>query len=87
LLTSPWVATDDAPEGRRDVVFDDPHAPVEARVLWRPSLHAGQTITGPAVIEEANSTILLHPGDVAVVHEWGHLIITLASLAGGSDAD
>ena len=80
LLTSPWVATEDAPESRRDVVFDDPAKPVEARVLWRPALHAGQEITGPAVIEEANSTILLHPGDRAVVHPWGHLIITLASL-------
>ncbi len=62
------------------MIFDD-GKPVEARVLWRPALTAGQEIVGPAVIEEANSTILLHPGDRAVVHEWGHLIITLAALA------
>jgi N-methylhydantoinase A len=80
LLSSPWVATESVSEQRRDVIFDDGH-PVEARVLWRPSLTAGQEIVGPAVIEEANSTILLHPGDRAVVHEWGHLIITLAALA------
>jgi N-methylhydantoinase A len=80
LLSSPWVATENVPEQRRDVIFDD-GKPVEARVLWRPALTAGQEIVGPAVIEEANSTILLHPGDRAVVHEWGHLIITLAALA------
>ena len=80
LLTTPWTATGDAPETQRAVVFADSAQPLEARVLWRPALHAGQEITGPAVIEEANSTILLHPGDRAVVHPWGHLIITLAML-------
>jgi len=35
----------------------------EARVLWRPSLEAGTEIAGPAVIEEANSTTLIPPGD------------------------
>jgi N-methylhydantoinase A len=79
LLSTPWEVTDPAPEQARSVVFDDPHAPLEARVLWRPALSAGQEIIGPAVIEEANSTILLHPGDRAVVHPWGHLIITLAA--------
>jgi N-methylhydantoinase A len=78
LLSTPWEPTETAPEQRRAVVFDDPAAPLEARVLWRPALEVGQEITGPAVIEEANTTILLHPGDRAVVHPWGHLIITLA---------
>ena len=80
LLTAAWSATDDAPETHRAVVFADSARPLEARVLWRPALLTGQEITGPAVIEEANSTILLHPGDRAVVHPWGHLIITLATL-------
>jgi N-methylhydantoinase A len=30
------------------------------------------------VIEEPNSTILIHPGDEVVVSEFGHLVITIA---------
>jgi N-methylhydantoinase A len=79
LLTAPWEPTEPAQEQRRPVYFDDPEKPLETRVLWRSSLRAGETIEGPAVIEEANSTILLHPGDRATVHPWGHLIITVGS--------
>ena len=39
---------------------------------------AGMTITGPAVIEEPNSTILIHPGDVVTVTDTGHLVVDLA---------
>jgi N-methylhydantoinase A len=70
--------SEEVDEGRRSVVFDDPAAPCEARVLWRPSMPAGITITGPAVIEEPNSTILIHPGDKVTVTEAGHLIVDLA---------
>jgi len=79
LLTAPWEPTEPAQEQRRPVYFDDPEKPLETRVLWRSSLRAGETVEGPAVIEEANSTILLHPGDRATVHPWGHLIITVGS--------
>jgi N-methylhydantoinase A len=66
------------PEGARDVVYDDPKNPQRARVLWRPSMPAGMVITGPAVIEEPNSTILIHPGDVVTVTQAGHLIVDIA---------
>jgi N-methylhydantoinase A len=66
------------PEGARDVVFDDPKNPQRARVLGRPSMPAGMVITGPAVIEEPNSTILIHPGDIVTVTEAGHLIVDIA---------
>ena len=77
-LTEKWVPTDDMPETARDVVYDDPEKPLRARVLWRPSMPAGMTITGPAVIEEPNSTILIHPGDVVTVTDTGHLVVDLA---------
>ena len=47
-------------------------------MLWRPSMPAGMVITGPAVIEEPNSTILIHPGDIVTVTEAGHLIVDIA---------
>ena len=60
------------------MIFDDPEAPLAARIVWRPGLPAGYTVEGPAVIEEPNSTTLIHPGDVAEVTPEGHLMITLA---------
>ena len=77
-LSQAWVAEGDAEAGRRDVIFDDPDKPVRA-----PSTGAGacrrNPPQGPAVIEEPNSTTLIHPGDEVEVTEHGHLVITLAT--------
>ncbi len=78
-LTEPWQPEPPVPDEFRDVVFDDVTQPLSTRIAWRPSLAAGAEVAGPAVIEEPNSTILLHPGDCAVVSEAGHLIITVAT--------
>ncbi|MGE0747101.1 MAG: hydantoinase/oxoprolinase family protein [Rhodospirillales bacterium] len=75
FIEAPYVPEDARPEERRAVVFDDPARPVEARVLWRPGLAPGFTVEGPAVIEERNSTTLVHPGDVLRVSPHGHLVI------------
>jgi N-methylhydantoinase A len=77
-LAEPWVPTEEAPEQRRPVIFDDAAKPLEARILWRPALPAGTEILGPAVIEEPNSTSLIPPGDRAVINPSGHIIVTLA---------
>jgi N-methylhydantoinase A len=78
-LTQDWEPESDAEETSREVIYDDPAKPVTARVLWRPALPAGFKLTGPAVIEEPNSTILIHPGDEVTVTKAGHLIIDIAS--------
>jgi N-methylhydantoinase A len=80
-LSQPWQTSEIMPEERRAIVFDDAEHPIEARILWRPGLAAGTEIEGPAVIEEPNSTILIGPGDHAVVNESGHIIVTLAEQA------
>jgi N-methylhydantoinase A len=49
--------------------------PLRTRIVWRPSLPAGATIEGPAVIEEPNATTFIHPGDIASISDAGHLII------------
>jgi N-methylhydantoinase A len=77
-LSQPWTPTEAAAEQRRPVVFDDPERPLDTRILWRPGLAAGQEITGPAVIEEPNSTTLVGAGDRAVIDPSGHIIVTLA---------
>ena len=62
-------------------MFDDQARPVEADILWRPGLAAGTQITGPAVIEEPNSTTFVPPGDRAVIDAWGNIVITLGERA------
>ena len=52
-----------------------PAKPVRTRIVWRPSLPAGAKVEGPAVIEEPNATTFIHPGDVAIMSDAGHLII------------
>ena len=77
-LTAPWTPEGVIEERRRDVIFADPAKPLSARILWRPALPVGFTFEGPAVIEEPNSTILIHPGDRVTVDPSGHLIVDLA---------
>ena len=76
-MNEPWRPESEFEESRRKIVFADAARPVEARVLWRPSLSAGMVIDGPAVIEEPNATTLLHPGDVATISAAGHIIIRI----------
>jgi N-methylhydantoinase A len=72
---------DAQPDQTRDVIFDDPAAPVSSRIVWRPGLAPGAVVEGPAVIEEPNSTTLIYPGDVVTVTEHGHLDIAVAAEA------
>ena len=65
------------PEEVRPVIYDNPAQPLNARILWRPSLAPGFRVEGPAVIEEPNSTTVLFPGDVAQITEHGHIVISI----------
>lgn len=78
-LAALWQPEGEAEESVRDVNFTG--TPQPTRIVWRPALPAGAEIAGPAVIEEPNSTILLHPGDHARVSEHGHLIVTVGARA------
>lgn len=76
-LSTPYEPEDAQPESERQVYFENFDEPLGARILWRPGIAAGTEITGPAVIEEPNSTTLLYPGDQATVDEHGHLIVSV----------
>jgi len=77
-LSEPWKTESDVTSETRDVIYDDPDKPLKTKIYWRPSLPAGTEVTGPAVIEEPNSTILIHPDDHVQVTDAGHLVVTLA---------
>ena len=76
-LSEAWEPEGTMEEASREVVFDNPEKPLMTRILWRPSLPVGFGVEGPAVIEEPNSTTLVHPGDVATVGEAGHITIAI----------
>ncbi len=78
-LTEPWKPDGIAVEQRRPVAFGDAKYERETRILWRPHLAAGSEIVGPALIEEANSTTLIGPGDRAAVDAIGNIIVTLGT--------
>ncbi len=60
----------------RDVCFDADDGYVATDVYWRADLRAGDTFTGPAIVEEYGSTLPVHPGFVVRVDTLGNLVVT-----------
>ncbi len=72
-----WRAVGGRPElaPRRRVYFDELDTSVDTAILLRNDLEPRQTIEGPAVIHQVDSTVLVPPGFVAEAHESGSLIL------------
>ncbi len=62
---------------RRPVFFTAEEA-VETPVYLRADLKPGQVLEGPAILDQLDTTIPIFPGDRALVHASGSLIIELA---------
>ena len=60
----------------RNVHFDDSGL-VQAKIVDRQSLLAGHRITGPAIVEQLDTTTPVFPGDRAHVDDAGSLIIEI----------
>lgn len=60
---------------RRDVILTDARNPVSCAIIDRSSLVPGNTIEGPAIIEEDASTVLLLEGDRATVSATGEIVL------------
>ncbi|HZP41103.1 MAG TPA: hydantoinase/oxoprolinase family protein [Candidatus Binatia bacterium] len=65
----------DARRGARRAFFDGRF--VSTPVWDGPALGAGQVIRGPAIVEEPFTTIVVFPGQRAVVDPWGNYAIAL----------
>jgi N-methylhydantoinase A len=63
------------PRGERDVYFRSAGGWLATTLYERSSLPVGASFEGPAVIEEAMSTTLVHPGHACEVDEYGNLIL------------
>ena len=64
------------PKARRPVHFRGVGL-VECDIFERSALHTGQTIEGPAIIEQKDSTTVLPPNWTAATDTHGHLILTM----------
>ena len=76
-LRASFQKDDKGKKGLRKVTFDGAQGPVLCPIFLRSGLSAGERLQGPAVVEEIGSTILIYPGDVASVNEFGHLSIDI----------
>ena len=76
-LGSVWTPECENKINTREVYFDDTGKAEIAKIYWRPSLPVGFELTGPAIIEEPNSTTVVFPGDKVTVTPQGHLIIDI----------
>ena len=49
----------------------------DTKVFWRDDLPEKYKISGPAIVEQMDSTIVINPNDKAVVDNFGNLIIDI----------
>ena len=57
--------------------FDEAGDFVECAIFDRASLAAGARIVGPAIVEQMDSTTVIHPGQSAAVDPFGNLVINV----------
>ena len=69
---APAVPIDERP------VYFNPAGWVPTRIYRREDLPPGAELVGPAVIEEAMSTTLVHPGERVDVDDYGNLLVHVA---------
>ncbi len=72
-----WDQGDAESERSREIGVEG--ATVTARVLSRAGLRTGDRVEGPALIEQPDTTTLLHPGEVAIVDRARNLVVHLGT--------
>lgn len=65
------------PKGYRPVFFPDPQERIPCPVYERYHLLPGTRLEGPAIIEELESTAIIHPGDRVEIDDAGNLIVIM----------
>src|SRR5213079_491042 len=73
-----------AVKGSRRAYFPEARGYVDTPVYDRYALAAGARLTGPAIVEERESTTVLPPGATASVDEYANLIVEVVGTAGGA---
>jgi len=61
----------------RDAFFKKYDGYIETPVYERDLLSSGNVLKGPAIVEQMDSTTVIHPGQVGTVDDYGNLIIEI----------
>jgi N-methylhydantoinase A len=64
------------PKGVRRAYFDEYREFVDTPIYDRAELVPDQKISGPAIVEQPDTTTLIYPHQLAVVDRWGNLVLT-----------
>ncbi|MBC7478545.1 MAG: hydantoinase/oxoprolinase family protein [Pseudorhodobacter sp.] len=75
MRVAPGKGADFALDGTRPMIFDASAVPQDVPVYTGARLGAGDRITGPAVIEEVTTTLVIEPGWEAELHESGVYLV------------
>jgi N-methylhydantoinase A len=78
ILAGAAAPAADAERGARSVFFEG-YGAMTAKVFDRAKLLAGNTIQGPAIVEEIASTTVVEPGDTVTVNRYGHLVMKVGA--------
>ena len=81
--TLPEADAPAASKGRRRVYFAEAGGFADAPIYDRYRLLAGMQFTGPAIVEERESTIVVDPGTRATVDRYGNLHLDLGEASKG----
>jgi N-methylhydantoinase A len=65
--------------GTRSAYFEELGGYVDTPIHQRGSLGVGDSITGPAIVEQADTTLVVYPGQVAVLDDAQNLIVAVAA--------
>lgn len=66
------------PRSMRRAFFEEYQGWADCDVYDRQTLVAGQSVLGPAVIQQTDTTTVLYPGQRAEVDAWGNMIVTMS---------
>jgi len=70
----------DALTGTRQAFFSEAGGWVATDLYDRETLHAGAAFTGPAIVEQGDSTTVVPPGATARVDDYGNLILDVRAM-------
>jgi N-methylhydantoinase A len=76
-------------KGRRKVFFEEAGGYIDCDTYERSRLRANNVVTGPAIIEQMDTTTVVPPGETATVDKHGNLIVEISAAghsAGGGDS-
>jgi N-methylhydantoinase A len=63
------------PKGTREVYFEEAGGFTTCAIYDRGHFQERSSVSGPCIVEEMDSTTVIHPGYVANVDIWGNLVI------------